>query len=260
MTVPKPKTDELTNLVNLELFKPRSDELVLKRLEREAGALLKSSDSEIRNSALMALGMVRSLAFDLDGAKQYFEQALAATGNAPMAYHNYAAMLGSMGRFDEALHVAETGLKKAPADPGLLRLALKLASDVFEIEKAEEFSRRLQNLELFDEDMQNLRAIESVAWQKLLLTTPEVSRDAVLRRYLAARAVAFSHRVRVQEERTSQSVRGILIEWLVDCDDEEIAKMNYDVAIALSRFECDPSEQLISFGFSPSTEKVALPA
>lgn len=257
MIAPKPKTVELAELVNLELHKPRSDALALKRLERDALALRKSQDSGIRGDALALLGVIEGLRFNFDGMRQYFEQALAATGYSPHVYVNYASILGSLGRPVEALAMVERALEKTPDDIEALRLALKLATDAFDVGKADDFARRLRNLDALNDDPQIRRALQCVDWQKILLGAPRVTRNAVLERYIAARSIASKHRVRVPEERTSTSNRGILVEWTVDCDDEEVAEMNFETASVLAQLRPDPSELLIAFGFTSTGASVA---
>ncbi len=255
MPTPKPKSLELKKLIEAELHKPRSDELVLKRLEREADSLLKSQDADSRNEGLIVHGVVQGLRFDIEGAKRYFSQALAASGNSVMAYMNYASILGTLGLFSEALSNAELAVAKAPDDPAALSLALKLATDALDLEKAEHFADRLKKLDVLEKNSEAAKVLESLAWQYKMFEFPDVTREALFRRYESAREVASVHCLRIAFELGNCSSEGVLVEWFVDCSDDEIAAMNLDVSAAIAALEPDPCDALVAFGY---TSKEAL--
>jgi len=250
MTLPQPKADEVADLLNAEFHKPRSDEFSLKRLEREIASLLRSSDSAIRTEALSLSGALAALRFDFPSMRRYYEQSLAAAGYSARVYFNFATVLHSMGIAGDALKAIESAVEKAPDDLGVLRLAVKAAGTAFDLEKLDAHVRRLASLDASDEDDAISEALGGTVWQRPLLETPGVTRQALLERFERARKVASEHRVRVRHERSTTSIRGTLVEWAVDCDADEIAQMNFEVALALSEFSPDPCESMISFGFN----------
>jgi hypothetical protein len=250
MTLPKPKTGEIADLLNAELHKPRSDELTLKRLEREIGSMFRSPDSDIRTEALVLSGALAALRFDIPLARQSYENALAASGYSPHIYYNYAATLLSMGLPDEALAVIEKGCEKAPGEAGMLTLAVEAAGAAIDLEKLEGFGNRLAALQLPEMDPGVRDALEGANWQRSLLESPGVTREELLKRYKCARRISHEHRLRIPEERASSSTRGTLIEWAVDCGATEIAQMNLEAALALADLPPDPCEPLIAFGYT----------
>lgn len=250
MAQPQPKTAEIADLLNAELHRPRSDEFSLRRLEREIASLLKSTDSNVRSEALSLSGALAALRFDLPSARRYYEQALAATGNAAGVYLNFASVLLSMGIASEALVMIDKAVAKSPDDPMVLRLAVRAAGTAFELEKVTMLGQRLSALKVPDDGRWVQEAIDGVNWQRALLESPGVTRPALLERYERARRIAIEHRVRVPHERATSTLRGTLIEWVVDCEAREIAQMNFEVAVSLAELPPDPCESLISFGFS----------
>ena len=74
--------------------------------------------------------------------------------------------------------------------------------------------------------------------------------SVVSERYERARKVAFEHRLRIANERATSARGGTLIEWAVDCGDDEIAQLNFEVALALAEFSPDPCDTSIAFGFT----------
>ena len=251
MTAPKPKTAEIAERINRELLKSRSDELVIKRLEREVAALGKSSDSQVRAQALALHGAIAALRFDVDQMRTHFEQALAASGYVPHVYANYAAMLGGLGLSGEALAMAERALAKSPNDPENLRVAIHTASNAFAVDQVERYASELAKLgKLSENDPYIRKALGALKWQRTVLAMPMVTPQSLLLRYDTARGIAREHRVRTPEERATTSSRGTLVEWSVDGADDEIAAMNLEVATRLSALEPDPSELAIAFGFT----------
>lgn len=251
MAIAKPKTSQLAQVINDELRKSRSDEFTLKRLEREAATLRSAPDAKVRVEALAILGMVHALNFDIEGTRRHFEDALRASGHATIMYENYASILGTLGMPGAALPLAEKAAQKSPDDPTVLRLVIKLSSDAFAVDKVREYARRLASLEKLEDDDEAQKALASISWQQPILELPGVTREALLQRYEAAWAVARAHKVRIQEERASVSSRGVLVEWPVDCNNEQIATMNLEVVDALSDFEPNPCEFHIAFGYCP---------
>lgn len=259
MPIPQPKTAELADRLNAELHKPRSDEMTLKRLERDIVSLQQAADSNVRMQALMLLGVLEGLRFDVDSSKRMFEQALAASGYDPLVYVNYATTMQALGRFSDALSLIEKAADKSP-DVMTLRLALKHASDAFALDRVDYYAAWLDRLKVPNDDTGVTQALHASAWQRELLRLPGVTREDVLARYQAARSVAVVHRVRVAHETAMTSMRGILVEWPVACTDEEVQQMNFEVIENLGRFEHYPGEMAISFGYRASEERVSAAA
>ena len=260
MAAPQPKTSELGKFLNLELAKPRSDDLTLKRMERDARALMGSADARIRGEAQFILGAIEGLRFRIDEARDHLDQAVAITGGSAHVLTNYAAVLGSLGFTIEALDKAEHALEKDAGSPTLLRSAIKLAAACFDIERTEAFERRLRALGVGDDDRFVKNARHYVEWQRRLFSTPGVTREALVNRYRVAVSVAFAHHVRISEERVTSTDHGILLEWSVGCDDDEVAAMNFETVSALSDLPPDASDLQLAFGYTSAETSVRLAA
>ncbi len=250
MGIPQPKTNEITEQLNFELTKPRSDEFTLKRLEREIRVLLNSADAETRMNALVLRGALAAAQFDAETARQWYEKALNAYAHAPDVYCTYVGMLMSLGYMSDALAVVEKGLEANPSDASLLLQAVRATASAFQFEKFEEYAARLVGLGSQAESPDFRKILENTRWQRRLLEQAGADPGALLKRFEAAHRVAMRHGVRVQEERVSASSRGALVEWTVGCADSEIMQMNFDVAVTLAEFEPDSCESVMAFGFT----------
>lgn len=257
--VQKSTLEDLTRAVNAERAKPRSSELVLKRLEREATALLKAQDSEVRTGGLVLLGAIEALRFEVDGTRRYFEQALAASGRASIVYVNYASTLATLGLSSEAAQMIEKAIDRSP-DIATLREALKLSANGVEPDRTRHYAAWLGRLDAPDDDPEVRKALESLLWQEFVLQTPGATVQALRERYECARSIAHAHRVRIRDERATLSSRGALVEWAAMCGDDAITRMNFEVAEALAALEPNPVEERVAFGYTPLAVEAAIAA
>lgn len=117
-----PKSNELIERLGVVAASPRLDEVELRRIAREAQALMDVDPA----GAHTLLGGVASQRGDADSARRHHSIALDVDAN-PTLRCNYAISLCHLDLYGEALEVAQDGLRVYPDDTDLLDQAITAA-------------------------------------------------------------------------------------------------------------------------------------
>lgn len=148
MQKPERKHNELLEQLDTLLYEP--NEFTLRRIEREANALIKSDAAY----AYMVLGVVASLRPDLAKIDEFFNKALALS-NDPVIRGNYVVSLGRVGRYADALKIIDS-FPSLNTDPSMLRDGLQFLRSNGDYERGLAYCERLAKMKTEPEDDSDL--------------------------------------------------------------------------------------------------------
>lgn len=230
--VPKPKSVELIDRINLELHRDPPNEVAVEHVRREATALMRVAGHEAEAHSI--LGMVATIKIQPSEVLGHFRQAVAMGGddgvNASISYLR-------VGLFSEACKLAEMLWASKPDDIE----ALKQASSIFfrsaQITKAAQIYAALRKLgkelpeTVFEKYSESISSVFSAA------NLDEAQLIPILE--TAANVVVVDHKKPLLETYYSLTPAGeIAYSFAINAGVDELVDMNFEIADKISsKFE-----------------------
>ena len=139
--VAESKTAHLIDQLGRIVAADSTDDLAIRRVEREAKALMSTEPA----SAHTVLGGIAALRRDLDEVQRHHRIALDVRKSG-ITYFNFAVSLSLLGEMRGALEAAKSGLEAEPDDPRWLRHAIKLSMEAAHFSEARQLGGRWARL------------------------------------------------------------------------------------------------------------------
>ena len=136
------KAVELFKTLNSIWLGTEVDDLVLRKIEREARTMMNAAPQD----ANCVLGAVAALEGRSDDVRKHFNIALRQSGNSAEVYGNYSTSLQRIGEIDESFEMAKQAFERAPDKPDVLRDAIACAINAGKFREARAFQGRLAKL------------------------------------------------------------------------------------------------------------------
>ena len=142
LAVAATKAVELFETLNSIALGTEVDDLVLRRVERDAKKMMNTAPVDANS----VLGAVAALEGRSDDVRKHFNIALQQSGNSAEVYSNYSTALQRIGEIDQSFEMAKHAYERAPDEPGVLRDAISSALNAGKFREASAFQDRLAKL------------------------------------------------------------------------------------------------------------------
>ena len=136
------KAVELFETLNSIWLGSEVDDLVLRRIEREARTMMNAAPQHANS----VLGAVAALEGRSDDVRKHFNIALQQSGSSAEVYGNYSSSLQRIGEIDESFEMAKRAFERAPDKPDVLRGVIACALNAGKFREASAFQGRLARL------------------------------------------------------------------------------------------------------------------
>lgn len=191
------KAVELFETLNSIWLGTEVDDLVLRRIEREARTMMNAAPQDANS----VLGAVAALEGRSDDVRKHFNIALQQSGNSAEVYGNYSTALQRIGEMDESFEMAKQAFERAPDEPDVLRDAISCALNAGKFREASAFQARLaklsanrpepnEQLATMLGDAVNRGAFREESVQQVLRITHEILKAGGIRRIAYSTLVA----------------------------------------------------------------------
>lgn len=251
MTAPiaQTKAEGLIQSLN-EMLHTGVDDLRLSEIESEAD---KMKSYGMLSDAYNVLGMVSSLRMDIKEVDRYFNAAIKHTGRDIDTLMNYAVALANAYQYRRAVEIVDEVLESAPGDAGVIRKAIDLHANSFDVEGARRLVDKLSQLgECSDnpitlgEHTDNLVPLDELDRYKEAFSAADTSWESVADRVgVAASAVTSVVKRPTVESAVHDGV--VLFRFIVDATVEDAFRAESTMIETLANQQFSPADRVIYF-------------